>query len=71
MLSQLKNMKAAISTMKINDVIDIIDVSKKTSDEDRYYYAEFLDGNLADVCLIKIYSGDYGGKPVDIKNRIT
>ena len=57
-----------LSTMKINDVIDIIDVSKKTSDEDRYYYAEFLDGNLAtDVCLIKIYSGDYDGKPVDIK----
>ena len=58
-----------LSDQLINDVIDIVDVSKKSTDDNRIFYTEFLNGNLAtDVCLIKIYSkNDYEGKPVKIK----
>ncbi len=58
-----------LSKQEINDVIDIVDVSKKTTDENRIYFTEFLDGNLAtDVCLVKVYSkNDYEGIPVNIK----
>jgi S1-C subfamily serine protease len=57
-----------LSKQEINDVIDIVDVSKKTTDENRIYFTEFLDGNLAtDVCLVKVFSKDYEGTPVNIK----
>ena len=60
-----------LSEWPINDIIDVIDVSSKTSDEDRVYIASYLYGNQKkDVCLIKIYGKDYNAEPAKIKKSM-
>ncbi len=58
-----------MSEWTMNDIIDLIDVSKKSTDKERLYFASYLNGNLKkDVCLVKIYSeNDYDAEPVKIK----